>query len=78
MEYKKQNNEKEEKIMLNKLVQTSMFDIYTMVQEQAENNKSEFIKTIENHLDFASITSLLTVVLAKAINLNILSLLNLL
>ena len=41
--------------MLNKFVQTSLFDIYTQVQSQAENNKSEFIKTLEKHLDFTQI-----------------------
>ncbi len=43
--------------MLSKCVQTSKYDIYTKVQNKAENNKGEFIAMLEKHIDFATLIS---------------------
>ena len=41
--------------MRNKVVQISLFDIYTDVLDAAEENKSEFIRLMEEHIDLAEL-----------------------
>ena len=41
--------------MRNKVVQISLFDTYTDVLNKAEDNKSEFIRLLEEHIDFETI-----------------------
>lgn len=41
--------------MRNNVVQISLFDIYTDVLNKAEENKSEFIRLLEEHIDFETI-----------------------
>lgn len=41
--------------MRNKVVQISLFDIYTDVLDAAEENKSEFIRLMEEHIDLTEL-----------------------